>query len=302
MDAKLVLISDNEKHGMTYGDLKKLFLGNLTGLCGTREANNLFYLVAGHYSGMNRAMIVLHNHEEVPENLLTDMLTGLKHLQAGKPLQYIIGVSWFNDLQLKVTPDVLIPRQETMQLCTMIGEQLLGKGFPLPFRILDIGTGSGCIAIDLKSRFPHTTVTAVDISPRAIEVAAQNALVNKTEISFAALDITNPAAWSELDHFELIVSNPPYIPLNEMKEMDINVIGHEPFDALFVPDDDPLLFFRNIYDFSRSHLVAGGAIYMEIHEHCGLQTMEMAKKSGFPDTVILKDLNDRPRFVRSLTR
>lgn len=287
---------------MTYQELKTLFLDNLTGLYEIREANNLFYLIAGHYSQLSRTMIAFHCSEEVPQNILTDMMAGLKHLQAGTPLQYITGLSWFNELQLRVTPEVLIPRQETMQLCTLIGEQLLCKGFPIPFRILDIGTGSGCIAIDLKSKFPYTTVTAVDISPGAIEVAAGNAMMNKTEISFMTLDITNPSAWGELDHFELIVSNPPYIPLKEMKEMHINVKEHEPFIALFVPDEDPLRFYRNIFDFSRTHLVPGGAIYMEIHENYALQTVEMAVKYGFPDTIILNDLNDKPRFVRSLAR
>lgn len=286
---------------MTYGNLRTLFLEKLSGQYNIREANNLFYEIVEHYSRLTRALIVLHFTEEVPETALNQMLSALELLQSGKPLQYIIGISWFNNLRLTVTPAVLIPRQETMQMCTLIEKLHLIAGFHAPFRILDIGTGSGCIAIDLKLRFPLSTVTAIDISSDAIEVAELNARMNKAEITFVNLDISDSSLWNHLDDFELIVSNPPYIPVAEIKEMKPNVTENEPFIALFVPDNDPLRFYKLIFDFARSHLVAGGAVYVEIHENFGQQIHELACKYGFPEIMILNDLNDRPRFARAVT-
>ena len=218
-------------------------------------------------------------------------------LTAGEPIQYIIGVAWFNGRPLRVDRNVLIPRPETEELCGIIRNDIkdVASG---QFSILDIGTGSGCIAIDLKSSFPASRMTTVDISESALSVAKENSEKYGLEIEFRHLDILNPA-WSQLGSFDIIISNPPYVLEREKRNMHSNVLDFEPASALFVPDEDPLVFYDAIVKFSATHLNNSGRLYFEINEKFGDELCNLLATNGFINVSLLNDINEKPRFIRA---
>ena len=230
--------------------------------------------------------------------LLDDVLTDKQRLQIEaivdrlakkEPIQYILGETTFCGLPFHVSRDVLIPRPETEQLVRLIVNDF--SSCPSP-RILDIGTGSGCIAISLASLLPASRVTALDISSSALRVAADNATLNHVSVSWTCVDILS----SEV---ESCVSNPPYIMEHEQLEMDASVLDYEPHKALFVPDTDPLLFYRRIVQLAKSHLMAGGWLYFEINEQCGDAMLELLNSAGFSQTTIIKDYFGKDRMLKA---
>ena len=227
--------------------------------------------------------------------LADDVLTDKQRLQIEvivdrlakkEPIQYIWGETTFCGLPFHVSRDVLIPRPETEQLVRLIVNDF--SSCPSP-RILDIGTGSGCIAISLASLLPASCVTALDVSSSALRVAADNATLNHVSVSWTCVDILSSEAESCLEQYDCIVSNPPYIMEHEQLEMDASVLDYEPHKALFVPDTDPLLFYRRIVQLAKSHLMAGGWLYFEINEQCGDAMLELLNSAGFSQTTIIKD-------------
>ena len=213
-------------------------------------------------------------------------------LKNHEPLQYILGETCFFGLKLKVSPAVLIPRPETEELVSMISDLKLPAGS----RILDIGTGSGCIALALKSCFPEVKVSACDISDEALSVARENSLSNKLDVDFFRADILN---WnvSEWPVYTLIVSNPPYVTVSEKKQMQRNVLDFEPETALFVEDDNPLLFYRSVAAFASEYLANGGFLFFEINESFGTETVTMLNDQGFTEVQIKTDLQGKERMV-----
>jgi release factor glutamine methyltransferase len=245
----------------------------------------------------------------------------IDRLKMSYPVQYLTGETEFFGLKLKVGPQVLIPRPETEELVQWILEDReRGTGHPaaasekVPVRILDAGTGSGCIALALASRLHDSIVTATDIHPPALDLASENARSLGLKVDFMELDIlADPlAGWSTPgdpagsglqaaggEAFDLIVSNPPYIPESERGSLDANVREFEPPSALFVPDADPLIFHRNLAGFAMRKLRKDGLLYLEIHEKSGEGVRQVLEQAGLCDIVLRKDLNGKDRMVRA---
>lgn len=224
------------------------------------------------------------------EALLND---AIERLQKHEPIQYILGYSDFCGLRFKVTPATLIPRPETSELVEWIANESNGTE-----NILDIGTGSGCIAISLASKLPKSSVSAWDISAEALAVATENSKANNCAVTFREVDIFAYQPNDEL--FDIIVSNPPYIKEVEKKQMEANVLDWEPHTALFVPDNDPLLFYRTIAQKATKMLHPGGKLYFEINSAYGKETMEMLAALGYTDIELRKDFADNDRMIRAV--
>ena len=227
-------------------------------------------------------------------------------LKKMEPVQYILGETEFYSIPLQVNPSVLIPRPETEELVDRIIKSVDVKSNPnrLPFRILDIGTGSGCIAIALFKHIPGVSVTAADISDAAIQIAEKNAQRNKSSIQFVKVDILDTEKAISLfpEKFDLIVSNPPYVKEDEKASMSANVLEYEPHSALFVPNDTPLIFYDAIARFAVQRLNPGGMIYFEINPFCDVAIIDLLQKKGFTQSEILCDLSGKNRFIRTINQ
>ncbi len=235
--------------------------------------------------------IVMRDNEQLPEffgNRLTSIIERLKQYE---PLQYILGKARFHGHSFAVTPATLIPRPETEQLVDMIVDENPGSDL----EVLDIGTGSGCIAISLARTLKFAQVTATDISPAALEVAKQNSAALKTKVRFIEQDILTCRAPSEA--WDIIVSNPPYITEQEKAAMERNVIDYEPASALFVPNDDPMLFYRPIAAYSSRALKKGGRLYLEINRAMAQLVSDTLKRAGLSNIQVHNDFNGNNRFV-----
>lgn len=221
-----------------------------------------------------------------------------KRLVSGEPLQYVLGQADFYGYKFIVNPHVLIPRQETEELVYWI-LQTVKKELPgRALELLDIGTGTGCIPITLGKIHANLSVSALDVSPQALEVARENAGRLELAVKFYHLDILDESCWGLLPDFDLIVSNPPYIPKREQVLMDTHVLEHEPSLALFVEDADPLLFYKKITLFARQHLKTGGFLFFETNAFNAKEVMEFMEKKGFTGLKIEKDLNGKDRMIR----
>lgn len=218
----------------------------------------------------------------------------IERLKKHEPIQYILGHCDFCGHTFKVTPDTLIPRPETSELVEWIAEEQKGS----KVNILDIGTGSGCIAISLSCKLPGCNIAAWDISSGALAVAEENNRSNGSEVTFSQVDIL--AYQPQCEMFDIIVSNPPYIKENERKSMEANVLDWEPHTALFVPDNDPLLFYRAIAEKALVMLTPAGALYFEINRAHGAETVEMLKSLGYRKTELRKDLAGNDRMIKAI--
>ncbi len=235
----------------------------------------------------------IQQKQEFPEFFFEDM----NRLISGTPLQYVTGIQYFSGHIFKVNKSVLIPRPETEELVAWISDDLNKTNVPRDLTIIDIGTGSGCIPVILKINHPSALITATDISPDALKVASENALLNKVEINFQEVSIFDKNA--SPDKYDIIVSNPPYIPLADASGMSVNVVNYEPHSALFVPDDDPLLFYRAIGKFAVQHLKKNGVLYFEINPVSAGQLAAYLKTCGFDEVICRNDLSGHPRFIRA---
>ncbi|HRN58221.1 MAG TPA: peptide chain release factor N(5)-glutamine methyltransferase [Agriterribacter sp.] len=273
-----------------------------------REAENISALVIEKVTGLQSMDRSLNKNKFLPEEQETRLIHYTQLLLQHRPVQYVLGEAWFYGMPLYVNEHVLIPRPETEELVEWIvhdvGKQLQvpGSGFrgaggsPV---ILDIGTGSGCIAIALKKNIPGAEVYAIDISDKALAVAQQNATVQQTAVQFLQADFLHAAHRKTLPEFDIIVSNPPYIPVKDKNEIQKNVLDHEPHTALFVTNDEPLLFYAVIAGFATPHLQPGGHIYAEIHESMGAAVRDIFFRKGFTDTVVRKDMQGKDRMVKA---
>ena len=224
-------------------------------------------------------------------DVLNEMIA---RLQKNEPIQYIIGIETFGGLTFEVNANVLIPRPETLELVQWIVEDWQTKPAG---RILDVGTGSGCIAISLANRIPQAKVEAWDVSEDALEVARKNGRRNEVEVYFCQQDVLKAEAGNV--RYDVIVSNPPYIAEKEKEQMDANVLDWEPSLALFVPDDDPLLFYRKIALLAMDILTEEGAIYFEINQAYGQETLQMLKDLGYTQVELKKDAWDNDRMIKA---
>ena len=238
----------------------------------------------------------------------------VKRLLAGEPVQYVTGIARFCDLLIKVSPSVLIPRPETEELVQKIcnvslpchsnagmceGMESMG-GDPKKLRIWDIGTGSGCIAIALAKHFVNAEIIAFDVSEETLQIAKENAESNGVKVTFVQDDVLNPQSEFFNQPVDLVVSNPPYVCDSERATMEKNVLDWEPENALFVPDDDPLLFYRQILHLTKNQLNPHGQVWFEINEQMGEGMLHLCREMGFADAEILLDFAEKPRFCRAV--
>lgn len=277
----------------TVGAVLEQYQRDLGDLYQPSEARAIVAAVFHHALGMDLLRLLMDRDAALSESELLRVYLPLKRLRTGEPLQYVLGSTTFHGLTIAVDPDVLIPRPETEELVDLIVRSGLRTD-----RILDVGTGSGCIALALKKHFPDARVTGIDVSGRALLRAMGNGRLNELEVEWLEGDVLDPML--SLPAADLIVSNPPYVLRSEGDTLAVQVRAHEPHLALFVDDDDPLRFFRVIGTKALSALGAGGTLWFEGHrDHIGA-VPSMLLELGFPEAEAITDLSGSPRFVRAL--
>ncbi len=258
-----------------------------------RETEQMWYAIMEDVFNINKVQLMLDDDLQITDNQFDEVESIIMRLKAHEPLQYIAGRVGFKDISLSVGSSVLIPRPETEEMVSrIIGNW---EGNP-PGRIWDIGTGSGCIAIALAKAFPKAKVVASDISVEALAVARENAASNGVSIDFVHDDVLHSSSQVFDGQVDLVVSNPPYVLESERALMKPNVLNWEPETALFVPDDDPLVFYRAIIALASKHLSPDGLVWFEINESKGDEMKRLCHDYGFSDVVILRDFFGKPRF------
>lgn len=264
-----------------------------------REASNIANLIMEDITGLDRTRRVMHHDESLTDAQQERYDLCREELLHGRPTQYVLGHAWFCDMRFQVDEHVLIPRPETeelvMEVKRMYADIPADKDYR--FKLIDIGTGSGCIAIALKKYFPDWDVWALDKSEKALAIAKTNAVLLDTDIHFVGSDILKEAKSDHLPAFDLIISNPPYIPTEDKADMDGRVLDHEPHSALFVTDEDPLQFYRAIILFSDHHLLRGGMLFFETHELYAQAVANLMEENGFENISIKKDFQEKERIV-----
>jgi release factor glutamine methyltransferase len=257
--------------------------------------------LVNHTLHFSKIEVALHPNFEIKNDAMEYFKNALAELKAEKPIQYIIGSTEFYGLPLTVNENTLIPRPETEELVEWIIKDVQNANHQ-PTTILDIGTGSGCIAISLAKNLPSVEVYALDISEKALQVAKQNAKRNEITIHFIKADILSPDAILNTAkglHFDIIVSNPPYVRNLEKVEIKKNVLDHEPHTALFVDDKDPLLFYEAIADFAQKNLKKEGKLYVETNQYLGKETISLFQNKGFKNIELRKDLFGNNRMIKA---
>lgn len=278
-------------------DLKSNFIKALSGLYPSEEIESFFNILSEKYLNLSRIDIALDRDQLVSEANVGKIEKVLARLKTFEPIQYILGETEFFGLPFKVTSKTLIPRPETEELVQWILDEVLYfKNKPELLEILDIGTGSGCIAISLAKHLPDANVSALDISEEALRIAKENAEANEVSISFFESDIL--ACESLPEGYDFIVSNPPYVRELEKHFMEANVLAHEPEIALFVEDADPLLFYRKIADLAKVSLKPNGALFFEINEYLGEDMVSLLEDMGFKQIEIRKDIYGKDRMLK----
>ncbi len=276
-----------------YTQLKEL----LQTLYEPREAGNIANAVVETISGFSNSSRLLHKHDLLSEAQENRWKQIKERLLQKEPMQYALGEAHFYGLSFFVNEHVLIPRPETEELVEwMVSELNANKPNA---RILDIGTGSGCIPVSLKKQLPGAQVSALDISEKALTVAAQNARQHQTEVTFYHADVLDAAQWEALPQFDCIVSNPPYILPNEAADMHGNVLQFEPHLALFVPGNDPLLFYNAISRFAKKQLHTCGSLFFEINEAFAKETVALLSAMGFVQIELKQDMQGKDRMVKA---
>ncbi len=279
---------------MSLQDTKQAMKHQFSNVYDALELNSIVNILIEEVTGWDALHQNIHKNDAL-EQSHTDQLTQyVEKLLTGKPLQYIIGKAWFMGKAFMVNEAVLIPRPETEELVEWIVEyaQIINK----PLSILDIGTGSGCIPISLKQAIPNVSITAIDISKEALAVAQQNAAAHNTNIEWIELDILQTKHLK--DQYDIIVSNPPYIPLREKPNMQSQVIDHEPAIALFVPDQYPLIFYSKIAHIGKSALKPNGQLFFEIHYDQGEAILALLNEMGY-HAELRQDIYGKDRMVRA---
>lgn len=281
----------------TLGHIRKQFIQDLIELYSEDEIKSIFQIAALEYLEIPKSNFLLALNEPLSSAHEEILSKTLKLLLSGKPIQQIIGKAPFYGLMFNVTEDTLIPRPETEELVDLIIKEQKSQNHTI--QIIDIGTGSGCIAISLKKNLPNSSVTAVDISTQALAIANQNAINNSTTIEFRCIDILEWEFVFHEEQFDVIVSNPPYITQEEAGAMHQNVLSFEPHTALFVENDAPLLFYDYIASFALKHLKKNGTLYFEINQYLSIETKELLIKKGLTKVEVMRDLNQVPRMIKA---
>ena len=287
-------------------DIERYMHAELDALYGEGEVGGFVGMLFEAFLGWDKAHFLLHRGETIDQSDLLRFHWAVEDLKKYRPIQHIIGYADFCGCRIAVCPDVLIPRPETEEMVQQIFRRLESgvrnsscgtRSMPNSLNILDLCTGSGCIAIALKKAFPQACVTAVDVSEKALAVARCNAEANGTDITFIQADILDPKnIESQYSTFDLIVSNPPYVRDSERTQIAANVLDYDPALALFVPDDDPLRFYSAIADIASRSLAPDGLLAVEINEALADETCALLRGRGF-DSVTNTDFRNRPRWI-----
>lgn len=269
------------------------------------EIDSFFFLLLEEYLGFRRVDIVLKSDFKITQETLNLLQSATKQLEQEVPLQYIIGKTEFYGLPFVVNKHVLIPRPETEELVAcVVSESSRVKTFNTStkqttetkqLKILDIGTGSGCIPISLKKQLPFAKISAIDISKEALTVAKKNAVLNNVDIHFILQDILKTVALDQ--HYDIIISNPPYVRESEKKELKNNVLKNEPHVALFVENDNPLIFYSKIAELAKKYLNKNGLLFFEINQYLGTETIDLVNKKGLKNIQLKKDMFGNDRII-----
>jgi release factor glutamine methyltransferase len=257
------------------------------------EAANITKMVFESLANISRADVLMNPEMEIEQDTFLSLNQALDQLLNHQPIQYVLGEAWFYHLNFKVSDAVLIPRPETEELVELVIQHIKSTHKKT---VVDIGTGSGCIPISIKKYIPEISITAVDVSEAALALATTNAIVHQTIIEFKQVDFLNEVEREKLGMFDIIISNPPYIPNVEIQSMDKHVTEYEPHLALFIPDEDPLIFYKAILIFAKNHLNEKGNIFLETHENFADDVCSLFKDAGYEATV-KNDLFEKPRMV-----
>lgn len=255
------------------------------------ELKALVRLLLQHVAGWSLVDMLTHNDLTLTAAQQTQIADAVERLKRYEPIQYILGATEFDGLRFRVDARALIPRPETAELVSLVAESVAPDAL-----VLDIGTGSGCIAVSLAKHLPQAKISAYDVSSEALTLAAENARNQNVTIDFRQMDILHEVP-ADAPVFDAIVSNPPYVTDSERASMEANVLDYEPALALFVPDDDPLLFYRAIADFAWTHLSIGGRLFFEINHRFGAEIVMMLRHKGFANCAVQHDAFGKERFV-----
>jgi len=301
---------------MTIHEAQQQLLFQLYHLYDNREAANIADWVMEHITGWKKIDRIINKKVPLLPHRIEQLEQYTKELLEHKPVQYVLHEAWFCGMPFYVDEHVLIPRPETEELVEWIVQEAGSRKSEVgsqksearsdiglqtsDFRLLDIGTGSGCIPIALKKKLPWAQVYSCDVSEGALAVAQKNATAQQADVHLLQADFLNRDSWQQLPFVDLIVSNPPYIPQSDEHTMQPNVLEYEPHVALFVPNDDALLFYKAIAEFAQQKLQRGGSIYVEIHEDLGDQTKALFLSKGFTSVEIKKDMQGKDRMIRAL--
>lgn len=276
-------------------DLKVEFIDALSDLYPSQEVLSFFTILVEKHLDLSRLEVALKPNHSVSLTVSKKIKNAIQRLRKFEPIQYIVNGVEFYNLKFYVNRNVFIPRPETEELVFWIVDRHKNRDSKSR-RILDIGTGSGCIAISLAFNLPDYKVSAFDISSEALDVARKNAIINNVNVDFFKEDVLNCKKLPK--KYDIIVSNPPYIIENEKDKMQSNVLKYEPDIALFVNNDDPLLFYRKIAQLGQKHLISEGSIYFEINEYLGSELLILLKTEGYKEITLQKDIFGKYRMVK----
>jgi len=278
---------------MKLKEIRKIFHQELDLIYDQREVDRFFFMITEACLDITKVELTITPELIISKEEETQIFDFLSQLKQQKPIQYILGFGWFYGLRFSVNEHTLIPRPETEELVDWIVKDCQHMAAP---KILDIGTGSGCIAIALARNIEQARISAMDISEEALETAQKNAVFNKANVEFIKGDVLQLTALE--DTFDIIVSNPPYVLQSEKEQIRKNVLDYEPHLALFVEDSDPLLFYRKIGELAKTSVKAGGALYFEINQYKGDEMRSLMRQMGYESVVLKEDLQGNPRMMK----
>jgi release factor glutamine methyltransferase len=291
---------------MTIQEAYQQLVSKLQQVYDVREAANISNMVVEHFTGHKKINRIVNKHQLLTHDQLENISTATNELLTHKPVQYVLHEAWFAGLPFDVNEYVLVPRPETEELVEWMVSDAQDMANSSDentstFTLIDIGTGSGCIPIALKKKLPACSITAIDVSKDALDVAMKNAVKFDAPINFQQVNFLDINSWTQLGKYDVIVSNPPYIKQSEAATMDKNVLAFEPHVALFVPDNNALVFYEAIAAFAVHNLQHNGAIYLEINEALGAKVATLFTTIGFSAT-IKKDMQGKDRMVKAIRK
>lgn len=288
---------------MLLKDLKQIFHKELDAIYGEDEVRSFFFMLTENYFNVSRLDLAMQPNLALTTSEHPKIMEALSLLKTEFPIQYILKETEFYGFPFKVTKSTLIPRPETEELVTWVSETI--KGLEVSnnkLNLLDIGTGSGCIAISLAKILPGLKVVALDVSKEALVVAKENAVINKVDVQFVQANILETHSGLFPETLDVIVSNPPYVRELEKKEMKPNVLNNEPHLALFVDDDNALQFYKAIIEFAKMHLKDNGFLFFEINEYLGQEMKALLQENNFTDIELRKDIFGRDRMIKGVKK